>query len=67
MAEEQFTDSGKLLKMEVDYSDTVDEKIPQCQQMARVRFTLCFFITVAFINHLFFNNRKGNCKKLWTS
>jgi len=35
MAEEQFTDSGKLLKMEVDYSATVDEKLPICEKLAK--------------------------------
>lgn len=36
MSSEVFTDSGKLLKMEVDYSATVDEKIPICQKQAQV-------------------------------
>ena len=27
---------GRLVKMEVDYSDTVDKKLPECQEMARV-------------------------------
>ena len=31
-----FTDSGRLLKMEVDYSATVDEKIPICEKLAKV-------------------------------
>lgn len=29
-------DDGKLQKMEVDYSSTVDEKIPECEKMAKV-------------------------------
>lgn len=29
------TDVGKLVKMEVDYSSTCDEKIPECQKLAR--------------------------------
>ncbi|CAH0564016.1 unnamed protein product [Brassicogethes aeneus] len=29
------TDSGKIVKMEVDYSSTCDEKIPECQKMAK--------------------------------
>ena len=28
---------GKLERMEVDYSSTVDEKIPECAQLAKVR------------------------------
>lgn len=28
---------GKLVKMEVDYSNTVDQALPECQEMARVR------------------------------
>lgn len=31
-----MADEGKLQKMEVDYSSTVDEKIPQCEQYAKV-------------------------------
>ena len=33
-----MADEGKLQKMEVDYSATVDEKIPQCSQTAKVCF-----------------------------
>lgn len=36
--EEKMADEGKLQKMEVDYSATVDEKIPQCAQTAKVWF-----------------------------
>ncbi|GFR00298.1 hypothetical protein TNCT_168971, partial [Trichonephila clavata] len=28
-------DSGRILKMEVDYSETVDEKIPVCQKLCQ--------------------------------
>ena len=28
---------GKLERMEVDYSSTADEKIPECAQLAKVR------------------------------
>ncbi|RWS27427.1 26S proteasome non-ATPase regulatory subunit 12-like protein [Leptotrombidium deliense] len=35
MGSEGFTDSGKLLKMEVDYSATVDEKIPVCELLTK--------------------------------
>lgn len=31
-----MADEGKLQKMEVDYSATVDEKIPQCSETAKV-------------------------------
>lgn len=31
-----MADAGKLVKMEVDYSDTVDKKLPECQEMAKV-------------------------------
>ncbi|XP_067935609.1 26S proteasome non-ATPase regulatory subunit 12-like [Watersipora subatra] len=31
-----MADEGKLQKMEVDYSTTVDEKIPQCDQLAKL-------------------------------
>lgn len=36
MASEALTDAGRILKMEVDYSATVDEKIPICQQLCKV-------------------------------
>ena len=26
-----------MIKMEVDYSSTVDEKIPECEKLAKVR------------------------------
>ncbi|VEN57677.1 unnamed protein product, partial [Callosobruchus maculatus] len=29
------TDSGKIVKMEVDYSATCDEKIPECERLAK--------------------------------
>lgn len=29
------TDIGKIVKMEVDYSATCDEKIPECQKLAK--------------------------------
>lgn len=29
------TDSGKIVKMEVDYSSTCDEKIPECKKLAQ--------------------------------
>ena len=30
-------ESGRLEKMEVDYSDTVDRRLPELQEMAKVR------------------------------
>lgn len=36
MSEEVFTEGGRLLKMEVDYSATVDEKVPVCEKLAKV-------------------------------
>ena len=29
-------DGDKLQKMEVDYSSTVDEKLPKCEKLAKV-------------------------------
>nr|CAG4636118.1 EOG090X04UV [Eubosmina coregoni]SVE69754.1 EOG090X04UV [Eubosmina coregoni] len=34
MAESNTTDGGRIVKMEVDYSSTCDEKIPLCKSMA---------------------------------
>ena len=34
---DKMTESGKLLKMEVDYSDAVDKSLPELQEMAKVR------------------------------
>ena len=31
-----MADDGRLVKMEVDYSNTVDKILPECQEMARV-------------------------------
>ena len=31
-----MADEGKLVKMEVDYSSTVDEKVPECEKLAKV-------------------------------
>ncbi|KAL1483016.1 hypothetical protein MTO96_033423 [Rhipicephalus appendiculatus] len=36
MSTDAFTDGGRLVKMEVDYSKTCDEKIPQCEALAKV-------------------------------
>lgn len=34
-AESSITDGGRIVKMEVDYSSTCDEKIPQCEALAK--------------------------------
>ena len=34
-----MADSGKIMKVEVDYSDTVDKSLPEYQEMARVSFS----------------------------
>lgn len=31
-----MADSGRLVKMEVDYSDTVERRLPEVQEMAKV-------------------------------
>lgn len=37
MSEEQTERSdGKIVKMEVDYSSTVDQRLPECEKMAKV-------------------------------
>lgn len=35
MADTLFSDSGRLVKMEVDYCETVNEKLPVCEQLAK--------------------------------
>ena len=38
MATDTVTDmKGNIVKMEVDYSETCDKKIPECVEMAKVR------------------------------
>lgn len=37
MAEERSERSdGKIVKMEIDYSSTVDQRLPECEKMAKV-------------------------------
>lgn len=36
MADDLFVDNGKIVKMEVDYSSTVTEKLPVCEKLAKV-------------------------------
>ena len=38
MADTIFSESGRLVKMEVDYTETVNEKIPICEKLAKVIF-----------------------------
>lgn len=35
MNSENYTESGRLVKMEVDYSETVTQKIPLCEQLSK--------------------------------
>lgn len=35
MADDLFVDGGKIVKMEVDYSSTVTEKLPICEKLAK--------------------------------
>lgn len=35
MTDSLTTETGRIIKMEVDYSSTCDEKIPECQKLAR--------------------------------
>ena len=32
-----MADSGKLIKVEKDFSETVDKELPACQELAKVR------------------------------
>lgn len=36
ISEDVFTEGGRLVKMEVDYSATVDAKLPVCEKLAKV-------------------------------
>ena len=42
------TGDGRVQKMEVDYSSTVDEKLPKCEKLAKVKAlyfnSLCFIV-----------------------
>ena len=35
-----MADSGKLVKMEVDYSEIVEKRLPEVQEMAKVRLAV---------------------------
>ena len=35
-------DGGKIIKMEVDYSDAVTQKIPICEKLSKVCYILSF-------------------------
>lgn len=41
-----MTESGKLVKMDVDYSETVDKRLPECIEMAKVNMFLCLQLHV---------------------
>jgi len=41
--------SGKLIKMEMDYSDTVDKKLPEYQQIAQVTDEIIVYVYYALI------------------
>ena len=53
-----MTASGRLIKMEVDFSDTVDKKLPEYQELAQVLLiyshATCFvmFIMECIYSHL---------------
>lgn len=36
MSDELERSDGKIVKMEVDYSSTVDQRVPECEKMAKV-------------------------------
>lgn len=36
MATIEATGDGRIQKMDVDYSTTVDEKVPKCEQLTKV-------------------------------
>ena len=38
-----MADSGRLMKMEVDYSETVERRLPEVQEMAKVCEKLLFY------------------------
>lgn len=38
MSEERSERSdGRIVKMEIDYSSTVDQRLPECEKLAKVR------------------------------
>lgn len=44
-------DSGKLVKVEKDFSETVDKELPICQELAKVRI-IDFLINATFLRQL---------------
>ena len=36
--------SGKLIKMEMDYSETVDKRLPEYQEIAQVIMHMSFYL-----------------------
>lgn len=61
MANDLFTDGGKIIKMEVDYNETVTEKLPVCQKLAKVNKVN----HVVVYNSNIFICRKESFQKLW--
>ena len=44
MASETITDmKGNIVKMEVDYSETCDKKLPELEEMAKVKMVVISF------------------------
>lgn len=57
-----FTDTnpdGKIVKMEVDYSTTVDEKLPKCEALTKVRYSLSGLLPVFEL--CVRDDRQSNC------
>ena len=82
MATDTVTDmKGNIVKMEVDYSETCDKKIPECVDMAKVRkevnrlcdlqivLLMVKFIVRLLVDYFHWNYRFCVClfAKTWTS
>ena len=49
MTTETVTDmKGNIVKMEMDYSETCDKKIPECEEMAKV--CLLYYVKSVFLD-----------------
>lgn len=48
---------GKIVKMEIDYSSTVDQRLPECEKLAKVSYSNraaeSFCICTDYIQHAF--------------
>ena len=42
-------DGGRLVKMEVDYSNTVDKTLPECQEIAKVSSVFFIIYYLSFL------------------